>query len=118
VAGHPHRPSASFKRSCSWTTSRRAGRVTTPPKEICLVREGGTAINRLIEGPKYYDPDIYDEHFAKGGAPDARYGYADCGLPLVLHHNTPNNSVALLMSYEGLKFRGLFPRIQRHKEMS
>jgi hypothetical protein len=88
------------------------------PKEIRLVRAGGTTINRLIEHTKYYDHEIYDEHFEKGGASDARYGYADCGLPLVLHHNTPNNSVAVLMSYEGLKFRGLFPRIQRHKEMS
>ncbi|MBV9122147.1 MAG: hypothetical protein JO112_02145 [Planctomycetes bacterium] len=88
------------------------------PKEIRLVRGGGNEIDRVIEHSKYYDHDIYDEHFAKGRTPDARYGYADCGLPLVLHHNTPNNSVALLMSYEGLKFRGLFPRIQRHKEMS
>lgn len=85
---------------------------------IRLIRASGTPISRLIEHPKYYDHEIFDEHFAKGGTSDARYGYADCGLPLVLHHNTPNNSVALLMSYEGLEFRGLFPRIQRHKEMS
>ncbi|MFO0901200.1 MAG: hypothetical protein U0836_27555 [Pirellulales bacterium] len=85
---------------------------------IRLVRASKIAACQLIEHPKYYDHDLFDEHFEKGGTEDARYGYADCGLPLVLHHNTPNNSVALLMSYEGLKFRGLFPRIQRHKEMS
>src|SRR5262249_51215478 len=70
------------------------------PKDLKLVREDGSPIGRLIEDERYYDPDIHDEHFAKGGTADARYGYAECGLPLVLHHNTPNNSVALLMSYE------------------
>jgi hypothetical protein len=87
------------------------------PKELKLVRGDGSPIGRLIEHERYYDPSIHDEHFAKGGTVDARYGYAACGLPLVLHHNTPNNSIALLMSYEDKKFRGLFPRIQRHKEM-
>jgi hypothetical protein len=37
-------------------------------------------------------------------------------LPLVLHHNTPNNSICLLWSYEDTQVRGLFPRIKRHKE--
>jgi hypothetical protein len=85
---------------------------------IKLARGDRSPVGRLIEDERYYDHDIYDEHLAKGGTEDARYGYAACGLPLVLHHNTPNNSIALIMSYEGRKFRGLFPRIQRHKEMS
>lgn len=75
-------------------------------------------INGLIDDARYYDATIHDPHMQKGGTPDSRYGYGDCGLPLVLHHNTPNNSIALLMSYEDKTFRGLFPRIQRHKEMS
>jgi hypothetical protein len=88
------------------------------PKDLKLERGSGSAIGHLIEHENYYDHAIHDEHFEKGGTTDARYGYAACGLPLVLHHNTPNNSIALLMSYESLKFRGLFPRVQRHKEMS
>ena len=88
------------------------------PKDLRLVRGDGSPIGPLIDHEKYYDHDIYDEHFAKGGTTDARYGYAACGLPLVLYHNTPNNSIALLMSYEDKTFRGLFPRVQRHKEMS
>jgi hypothetical protein len=86
--------------------------------DIRLRRGGSEPINQLIDDQRYYDPTIHDTHMQKGGTPDARYGYGDCGLPLVLHHNTPNNSVALLMSYEDKTFRGLFPRIQRHKEMS
>lgn len=86
------------------------------PQSITLLRGEGGDFGRLIE--KYYDQSVFDTHLQKGNTPDAKYGYADCGLPVVLHHNTPNNSVALLWSYEGLEVRGLFPRVQRHKEMS
>jgi hypothetical protein len=64
----------------------------------------------------YYDPSIHDKHLKKGGTEDARYGYAAGALPLVLHHNCPNNSIALLWSYEDRSVCGLFPRVQRHKE--
>ena len=71
---------------------------------------------RLVRHEKYYDEVIHDEHMKVGGTPDGRFGYADCGLPLVLGHNTPNNSISILWSYEHTAFRGLFPRIRRHKE--
>ena len=88
------------------------------PGKIRIVRGDGGDLNELIERPEYYDHAIYDAHFRKGGTEDARYGYGDCGLPVVLQHNSPNNSVALIMSYEDRKFRGLFPRVQRHREMA
>lgn len=75
---------------------------------------------RLVE--KYYndavDKVVFDVHMKKGKTPDAKYGYADCGLPVVLHHNTPNNSLAILWYYEKCSLRGLFPRVQRHREMA
>ena len=86
--------------------------------DLKIVRNGTAPINQLIDGTSYYDPTIHDQHMQKGRTPDSRYGYGDCGLPLVLHHNTPNNSLALLMSYDDKNFRGLFPRVQRHREMS
>jgi len=46
----------------------------------------------------YYDAGIQNEHTAKGGSADIRLGYAKCGLPLVLDHHTPNNSIALLLA--------------------
>lgn len=66
----------------------------------------------------YYDASIEDEHMKKGGE-DARYGFGKCGLPLVLEHNTPNNSLALLWeetSGEGgaHAMRPLFRRRKRH----
>lgn len=96
--------------------SFRVEAVQRLPHQLSV--EASSEVVRLIDHPRYYDHAIFDRHFQKGGTPDARYGYARCGLPLVLHHNTPNNSIALLMSYENLSFRGLFPRIQRHREVS
>lgn len=62
----------------------------------------------------FFDPDSEDAH--KGATP---IGYSDCALPLVLSHNTPNNSVCLLWMHttdehndDGLT--ALFPRYERH----
>jgi hypothetical protein len=84
------------------------------PPTITMTRGSHDAFRALID--KYYDHTIFDDHIKKGGTADAKYGYADCGLPVVLHHNTPNNAIALLWSYDNRAVRGLFPRVQRHKE--
>jgi hypothetical protein len=90
--------------------------IQTVPTKLKLTRGGPEEFTKLIE--KYYDPSVFDENMQKGKTKDAKYGYADCGLPVVLHHNTPNNSVAILWFYERCIPRGLFPRVQRHREMS
>ncbi len=80
---------------------------------------------RLAEHPrfaalveKYYDNSIEDRHMQKGGE-NARLGFGQCALPLVLEHNTPNNSIALLWAETtgGVgrhAMRPLFRRRQRH----
>lgn len=67
---------------------------------------------------KYYDASIETRHMKLGGE-DARLGFGKCGLPLVLEHNTPNNSLALLWADTAGKdgahaMRPLFRRRQRH----
>lgn len=68
----------------------------------------------------YYDPGIENAHTAKGGSVHIGLGYAQCALPLVLDHNTPNNSIALLWAESesppaaGHPMRPLFRRRQRH----
>lgn len=81
--------------------------------EIALKRDVTGPLSAVID--HYYDHRVHDEHLQKGGTADSKYGFANCGLPLVLAHNTPNNSIALLWSYESMDVRGLFPRVQRHK---
>jgi hypothetical protein len=62
---------------------------------------------------EYYDKDlIEDKHTQK----NIKLGFSDCALPLILEHNTPNNSVPILWTYEYSEiFKGLFPRIPRHR---
>jgi len=71
---------------------------------------------RLVE--RYYDPALEDEHTEKGGTKSLKYGLAACGLPLVLHHNTPNNSLFLLWAEDSKTVRALFPRFSRHRRES
>ena len=65
---------------------------------------------------KYFDERIIDEHYSKGRIEHPYLGFDECALPLVLSHNTPNNSVPLIWFDVGGAPRGLFPRVSRHKE--
>lgn len=58
-----------------------------------------------------------DKHFEKGEGQYPYLGFADCALPLVLFHNTPNNSLPILWYSWEEKVDALFPRITRHKEL-
>ncbi len=79
--------------------------------EIKLAPNAADVFNPLIEN--YYDDGVEDQHTKVGGS-DVKFGFAGCGLPLVLSHNTPNNSLALLWA-ETERVRALFPRVKRHK---
>lgn len=69
----------------------------------------------LVGNNDYWDDDVDDEHAKVGGA-SFRSGYADCQLPVVLNHNTPNNSIYLLWAEEINNVHGLFPRVSRHRK--
>lgn len=79
-------------------------------------------INRSNDGDfitlseKYIKPEIVNSHFEKAKHVDYFLGYNECALPLILVHNTPNNSMPLLWWTSSSKdFVGLFPRVTRHK---
>ncbi len=84
--------------------------------ETALTGETVPQLEEIILHPNYYDDKASDKHILVGGTTDARWGFAKCSLPLVLSHNTPNNSVYLLWGPEFLRFHGLFPRVSRHRE--
>lgn len=65
----------------------------------------------------YFDKNADDEHDLAGGGKTKRYGYADGRLPVVLAHNTPNNSVYVLWAEDVHTVRGLFPRVSRHRKL-
>src|SRR5579862_7201862 len=75
------------------------------------------ALQELIDDPEYYDDRAHTRHTAVGGTSNVRRGFADCALPVVLAHNTPNNSIYLLWGEETFRFQGLFPRVSRHTDL-
>lgn len=91
------------------------------PEDLPLSTARGDAdFMELAE--KYYDSSIETVHTRVGGVPRITLGYGGCGLPVVLEHNTPNNSVALLWAEtsgdgpapSNHPMRPLFRRRQRH----
>ena len=71
---------------------------------------------------RYYDHALFErlrKHCEEAEQSNMKFGYADCALPVVMDHNTPNNSVPLLWA-ETAGDRGahpvrpLFRRRDRH----
>jgi hypothetical protein len=92
-------------------------RVLCPiERSMSLTARTTSNATSLLANPAYADQDSSDKHFRVGGTDDVRYGFAGCALPVILSHNTPNNSVFVLWGPELSKFPGLFPRVSRHKE--
>jgi hypothetical protein len=92
----------------------RLSALCTLEREVSLSHDSPTWLADLTQ--RYYDDRSFDKHMRVGGTEDARLGFAGCALPLVLAHNTPNNSIYLLWGPEGSDFVGLFPRVSRHRE--
>lgn len=109
--------------SDSWAKSTHVsfGNVLPPDLPIDAVPGRFDAFIELAQN--HYDPKIETKHTNVGGVSHVGLGFGGCALPLVLEHNTPNNSVALLWAEtdggdrEGVTvwpMRPLFRRRQRH----
>jgi hypothetical protein len=97
-------------------------RVATIDKET-----RSPTLTRSSDGPivdlcnRYYDDELFkrlEMHCKEAGQTDMKYGYADCALPLILEHNTPNNAIPLLWAdtpgKHGESMHPLFFRRDRH----
>jgi hypothetical protein len=91
------------------------------PPSVIVTAGADPEIDRLLL--RYYDSKVHtmSKSFKVGGSKDARHGFADCGLPLVIEHNTPNNSLAIIWADSDNEpalgehpMRPLFRRRQRH----
>lgn len=65
---------------------------------------------------KYFDSSIVDSHYEMAKHDEPFLGFNECSLPLVLNHNTPNNSLPILWFPYDKRYIGLFPRVTRHKD--
>jgi hypothetical protein len=83
------------------------------PESQRVVRGTLPDFDSLIDA--HYDSENETTSTARGRT-DLKYGFAGGALPLVLSHNTPNNSLGLLWA-EGSRMKPLFPRVTRHKDL-
>lgn len=83
-------------------------------RSISLKASDSDPMVAVIKNEKYYDASVEDEHTDKGNS-DLKFGFSAGGLPLVLHHNTPNNSIFLLWAEGSETVKPLFPRVSRHR---
>ncbi|MGE0674993.1 MAG: hypothetical protein AB7O64_18270 [Methylibium sp.] len=90
------------------------------PENVVIAPTSHPDLAALLE--ERYDPGIETSHTGT----DIALGYKKCGLPLVLDHNTPNNSAATLWArsdkkspkHDAHKYMSpLFPRRQRHSDV-
>jgi hypothetical protein len=85
--------------------------------EFLLRRGAWPELDDLLR--HYYDEAVMTKSLLVAG-PDVIHGFAGCGLPLVLEHNAPNNSLGILWaesppkSSSSSRMRPLFRRRQRH----
>lgn len=107
-----------------WAKSIQFSFGNVLPQDLPIDNCGGRFSDFITLTTNYYDPIIRTRHTDVGGVTHMGLGYGGCALPLVLDHNTPNNSVALLWAEtEGSvhedgtnapAMRPLFRRRQRH----
>jgi hypothetical protein len=90
--------------------------LCTIERDVAITNSSNNEWKSILENPKYYDERASDKHIKVGGTEHANLGFARCALPVVLPHNTPNNSVYILWGPESHRFSGLFPRVSRHRE--
>jgi hypothetical protein len=101
----------------NWFPSIQFSFGTVLPSDFPVTDTSQHPFLNLVE--RYYNPDVEAKrHNIEGGTEDIRHGYGGCRLPLVLDHNTPNNSFALLWAEstggKDRPMRPLFRRRQRH----
>lgn len=84
---------------------------------IALTNEKLGELAHILE--EKFDPKILTKHYKKGKIDNPYLGFDECGLPLVLSHNCPNNSLPIIWhETEDKKYRALFPRLQRFRVLS
>jgi len=112
--------SAGFFADAGWGPVR-VSFGTVLPEDLPVREDNPNDVEFIALARKYYDSSIETPHTKVGGVDRIDLGYGGCALPLVLEHNTPNNSVALLWAESEGKhsptvpaMRPLFRRRQRH----
>ena len=69
---------------------------------------------RVLKKDKHFVEEcVISKSYTVGKNDSPWLGFDECALPVVLAHNTPNNSLPIIWQ-DAERFHGLFPRISRH----
>ena len=69
---------------------------------------------KMLKKEKHFVREaVVSKSFEVGKNDEPWLGFDECALPVVLSHNTPNNSLPIIWQ-DAERFHGLFPRISRH----
>lgn len=88
---------------------QRVSKVELTEVEESLLKDNYNENKKQFSG-------FVDTHFQKGKTDKPYLGFNECSLPLVIYHNTPNNSFPIIWYSWTDKDHALFPRTTRHKE--
>lgn len=89
--------------------------VQTIPNRVADEIKNDTTLVDIIKKEKYINKkNVGTKSYKVGHGEQEYFGYGDGALPLVLSHNTPNNSILVLWQDDDDHYPSLFPRINRH----
>lgn len=85
------------------------------PNGVADEIKNDTTLVDIIKNEKYINKkNVGTKSYKVGHGEQEYFGYGDGALPLVLSHNTPNNSILVLWQDDDDNYPSLFPRINRH----
>ena len=85
------------------------------PNGVADEIKNDTTLVDIIKKEKYINKkNVGTKSYKVGHGEQEYFGYGDGALPLVLSHNTPNNSILVLWQDDDDHYPSLFPRINRH----
>lgn len=85
------------------------------PNGVADEIKNDTTLVDIIKKEKYINKkNVGTKSYKVGHGEQEYFGYGDGALPLVLSHNTPNNSILVLWQDDDDNYPSLFPRINRH----
>lgn len=77
------------------------------------IKKDTTLIKMLKKENHFIKDAVISKSYKVGNNDNPYLGFDECALPVVLSHNTPNNSLPIIWQ-DAEKFHGLFPRVSRH----
>lgn len=77
------------------------------------IKKDNDLVNMLKKEEHFVEECVISKSYKVGKNEEPWLGFDECALPVVLAHNTPNNSLPIIWQ-DAERFHGLFPRISRH----